>query len=78
MTVVSVGSKDVAAETQRVIVPEQEAQRLWNQLTHGMDGIYRVAQDYATIGMGGDPLPQLTNIHNKLGKLIAQLQERSA
>jgi len=59
---------------ERVIRFDVEGQRLWNQLTKGMDGIYRVAKDYADIGLPGDPIPQLRLIHADLGTLLKQLE----
>ena len=61
----------------RVIKFEVEGQRLWNQLTKGMDGIYRVAKDYADVGLPGDPLTQLKLIHADMGELIKQLESRT-
>lgn len=63
-----------AADPPRIIKFDVEGQRLWNQLTKGMDGIYRVAKDYADVGLPGDPLPQLKLIHADLGKVIEQLE----
>lgn len=54
-----------------------EGQRLWNQLTKGMEGIYRVAKDYEDQGLPGNPLPQLKYIHSDLGELITKLEQRS-
>lgn len=54
-----------------------EGQRLWNQLTKGMEGIYRVAKDYEEMGLPGDPLPQLYLIHSDLGSLIRKLEQRT-
>ncbi len=54
----------------------EQGQRLWNQLTKGMDGIYRVARDYADRDMAGDPVPQLRGILTDLGKLIDDLESR--
>jgi hypothetical protein len=54
-----------------------EGQRLWNQLTKGMEGIYRVAKDYEEMGLPGNPLSQLYLIHADLGALIKKLEQRS-
>jgi hypothetical protein len=54
-----------------------EGQRLWNQLTKGMEGIYRVAKDYEELGLPGDPLPQLYGIHKDLTALIRKLETRT-
>jgi len=56
---------------------EAEGQRLWNQLTKGMDGIYRVARDYVEAELPGDPLAQLRNIHKDLGDLITRIEQRN-
>jgi hypothetical protein len=61
----------------RILNNEAEGQRLWNQLTKGMDGIYRVARDYVEVDLPGDPLPQLKNIHSDLGELIRKLEQRT-
>lgn len=62
---------------ERVIRYEVEGQRLWNQLTKGMDGIYRVAKDYADAGLPGDPLAQLRLIHQDLGAVIKKIEMRN-
>jgi hypothetical protein len=62
---------------ERTIHFNVEGQRLWNQLTKGMDGIYRVAKDYADIGLPGDPLAQLRLIHADLGEVIKTLEKRT-
>lgn len=54
----------------------EQGQRLWNQLTKGMDGIYRVARDYADRGLPGNPVPQLLGIYSDLGKLIEELKAK--
>lgn len=60
----------------RVVTIQGEGQRLWNQLTRGMDGIYRVAKDYVEIELPGDPIPELEAIHKDLGVLIETLKGR--
>ena len=60
----------------RTITAEAEGQRLWNQLTKGMDGIYRVAKDYVELELPGNPLAQLRNIHSDLGDLIRKIEQR--
>jgi len=63
-------------ETTRILSSQAEGQRLWNQLTKGMEGIYRVAKDYADAELPGDPLTQLRLIHTDLGDLIRKLEQR--
>jgi len=62
---------------QRTFSHAAEGQRLWMQLTKGMDGIYRVAKDYVEAELPGDPLAQLRNIHADLGDLIRTLEQRT-
>jgi hypothetical protein len=61
----------------RLLNTEAEGQRLWNQLTKGMDGIYRVAKDYVDAGLPGDPLAQLRNIRADLDNLITRIEQRT-
>lgn len=61
---------------ERTLNHQSEGQRLWNQLTKGMEGIYKVAKDYADLNLPGDPLPQLRLIHGDLGELIKRLEQK--
>jgi len=55
-----------------------EGQRLWNHVLFGTSTCIGMMRGYATLGMPGDPLPQLREIISMLTDIKNQLENQHA
>jgi hypothetical protein len=72
-----------AKTTKRALDPslltlKSESARLWNHVLFGTGTCVGMIEGYISLGLPGDPLPQIHTLIHRLGAVAAQLEEQHA
>jgi hypothetical protein len=64
--------------SQSIVTSEGEGQKLWNHVLYGTGTCVGMMQGYFSLGMPGDPLPQLQQLIESLTALKDQIEKQHA